>query len=135
MGIQFVVEVKREDHWVEVPVLADRANQYVRTTQVVAIPMNEPFRICFLEDDSVDRSTTGRSGDYLILDDGKPSIVEGLLFRSTHTQIPLIDDDLVRLRVAILNLLEQRVEFDSPEEGEQLADELLAVIATIEVSP
>lgn len=126
----FVVKVQRDGLFVVLPVAANVANQYVRTIPVVAVPMNESFIVNWQGAEML-----GSAGDYLVIDDGNPTVMGGSLFRATHTQIPVVDDDLIKVRTAILGLLKDRVEFDESSEIEDLADELLALIATIEVSP
>jgi hypothetical protein len=134
--VNFEIQVRRDDKWVEVPVGAGLGNQYVRLVPLVAIPMNEVFRV-------VDQQGLpghfilggGDPGDYLVLDNGVPRAEEGNNFRVTHAQIPLADNDLVALRSAILRLLNDKVEFADPGDDETLADGILTLIGTMEVAP
>lgn len=137
--MNFKVDVLREGKWVETPVGVERGNHYVRTAKVVAVPMNEKFRV--MSDDGPKGPAprllgTGESGDYLVLDNGFPRADDGYNFRATHVQIPTeTDDEIKALKVTIERIITQRVTFEDDLEVIDLVDSIFGAIATMGVQP
>jgi len=134
--MDFTCCVKGNEEWVEVPVGANRGNRYVRTAVVVAIPMNQDFRVMSEEGPSGPAPrllAQGVGGDYLILDDGTPRAAEGYSFRATHVQIPAkTDDDIAQLRITIERIIASRVLFEDDQEVGEIADLIFGAISAMD---
>lgn len=130
--MQFDVTVFDGENREFVNLQAGPENRFVRTAMVVAFLMDKPFEIT--AGDSV--IATGGRGDYIVLDNGIPRVESFKNFAPIHTPLPPVHDDVVMYaRVAIERVIAKHVEFDDDLGPGELADMILGVIASIEVSP